>query len=307
MPLPYWFDPPSNPELEAAIFAEPDELGPYLVYGDWLQSIGDLRGELIAVHFAQQQTPDSIDLRAREVALCEELGSSWSWLLREKARIELEWRLGFVDGIRLRSLREPRFEVDATWLRDVLTLPATRMLRSLALTADIDGQGSHGNIRNLEEILTLLPTVERLQLYGQNLQIAWIELPKLRYLQMDAPQENWTLLTLATPLLETLIVHDGYDLAQLRAILDGEITSLRNLGLPQTSLDDELYEELIASPTLARLESLEVRCFELSGEGWSRLRTQAAFSHLRQLRIRQHDNLSEAERNLVFGLCPDVK
>ena len=43
-----------NAELEAAIAAAPDEVEPYLVYADWLQSRGDPRGELITLQHAMR-------------------------------------------------------------------------------------------------------------------------------------------------------------------------------------------------------------------------------------------------------------
>jgi uncharacterized protein (TIGR02996 family) len=39
----------SNPELEARILEDPNDIASYLVYGDWLSERGDPRGELIAV------------------------------------------------------------------------------------------------------------------------------------------------------------------------------------------------------------------------------------------------------------------
>src|SRR5262245_57286291 len=36
-----------NPELEALIEEDPNDLSRYLIYGDWLQQQGDPRGELV--------------------------------------------------------------------------------------------------------------------------------------------------------------------------------------------------------------------------------------------------------------------
>ena len=41
-----------NPDLEAAIVANPVDRDPYLVFGDWLQQQGDPRGELISLQLA---------------------------------------------------------------------------------------------------------------------------------------------------------------------------------------------------------------------------------------------------------------
>src|SRR5262245_46723731 len=39
-----------NPELEAAIHDAPGDETVWVVYSDWLQQVGDPRGELIALH-----------------------------------------------------------------------------------------------------------------------------------------------------------------------------------------------------------------------------------------------------------------
>src|SRR5690606_38064295 len=58
----------SNPELEARIEQTPDDVHGYEVYADWLQSVGDPRGELIAVQAALSKTPDpKLSAREREL------------------------------------------------------------------------------------------------------------------------------------------------------------------------------------------------------------------------------------------------
>ncbi|MEO8698438.1 MAG: WGR domain-containing protein [Kofleriaceae bacterium] len=46
-----------NVKLEAAIAAAPDDPDAYLVYADWLQSEGDLRGELMTLQHANKKAP----------------------------------------------------------------------------------------------------------------------------------------------------------------------------------------------------------------------------------------------------------
>lgn len=47
-------------ELIAAVAAEPDDEGPQLVLADWLQSIGDARGELILLDHRDRATPGGL-------------------------------------------------------------------------------------------------------------------------------------------------------------------------------------------------------------------------------------------------------
>jgi uncharacterized protein (TIGR02996 family) len=56
----------SNPDLEAAIAANPEDLEAYRVYADWLTAQGDVRGELVLADLAVLRRPD--DGRAGFVA-----------------------------------------------------------------------------------------------------------------------------------------------------------------------------------------------------------------------------------------------
>src|SRR5258706_9050444 len=44
--------PARNPDLERAIVANPDDAEPYLVYADWMQTHGEIRGELTMLQHA---------------------------------------------------------------------------------------------------------------------------------------------------------------------------------------------------------------------------------------------------------------
>jgi uncharacterized protein (TIGR02996 family) len=49
----------SNADLEAAIMATPNDVEPYSIYADWLQSKGDPRGELIAMQIGMKNHTDA--------------------------------------------------------------------------------------------------------------------------------------------------------------------------------------------------------------------------------------------------------
>src|ERR1043165_6551684 len=89
-----------NADLEAAIVADPEDEGPYLVYADWLQSRGDPRGELIIVlhALATARGPAWAKLRIRE----QELLSRYRQVLLGPASGNhdtgrFDWRRGFID------------------------------------------------------------------------------------------------------------------------------------------------------------------------------------------------------------------
>jgi uncharacterized protein (TIGR02996 family) len=58
----------SNPTLERELFARPDDDARWLVYADWLQGEGDLRGELITRHRKGEGFTDFVTVIQRGTA-----------------------------------------------------------------------------------------------------------------------------------------------------------------------------------------------------------------------------------------------
>ena len=92
----------TNPELEARILADPDDLSAYLVYGDWLAERGDPRGELIAVQAKLKETPADATLQEREKKLLADNANTWLGDLagKDEKDLAIRWRLGFIDSVR---------------------------------------------------------------------------------------------------------------------------------------------------------------------------------------------------------------
>jgi uncharacterized protein (TIGR02996 family) len=90
-------------ELEAAIAADPDARDNYLVYGDWLESIGDPRGALVAIGAELAKDPDNSVMRASHVQHLadhrrEILGGLADW---DDVMTEVEWFMGFIRKCRI--------------------------------------------------------------------------------------------------------------------------------------------------------------------------------------------------------------
>src|SRR5690348_5174742 len=139
-----------NADLEAAIAADPEDEGPYLVYADWLQWRGDPRGELIVVQHALETARGQAwaKLRIRE----RELLSRYREALLGPAALHLDsrhfdWRRGFVDRMSAGFLFDERGQlvvhpslalvramsnVEFRWLREA-SLP---LLEELAVSHD---------------------------------------------------------------------------------------------------------------------------------------------------------------------------
>lgn len=121
----------TNPELEAVIEANPDDEDGYYVYGDWLSTEGDPRGELIALHAAQLRKPGDKALgkeieRHIDAHKAELLGE----LTKLKASdLELHWHLGFVRHAKLHIVPH---EVKAA-LHTLLDHPSLRFLQVLSV------------------------------------------------------------------------------------------------------------------------------------------------------------------------------
>jgi uncharacterized protein (TIGR02996 family) len=89
-------------KLLRAIFEDPDDDGPRLVYADWLQEQGDPRGELISVQCTLATGPEfhsqRLSLRQRERELLELHGEAWA-APAKKVADTWAFRRGFVDEV----------------------------------------------------------------------------------------------------------------------------------------------------------------------------------------------------------------
>ncbi|MCA9669782.1 MAG: DUF4132 domain-containing protein [Myxococcales bacterium] len=119
--------------LIASIEADPDDINAFLVYGDYLQGLGDPRGELIAQHcraLAQGRDPAQ-DRRARDT-----LRAHREALLGPMAppkmsrRVGVEWRLGFIDGATVRGHKGAEI---GEALATLLGSPSARFMRALTI------------------------------------------------------------------------------------------------------------------------------------------------------------------------------
>jgi len=93
-----------NVEIEKQIIERPDDPDAYLVYGDWLESRGSARGELVQIQAARMTTPQDLALREREGTLLAEYERPWLGELADSTAASLEWRFGFLHDVRFQCL-----------------------------------------------------------------------------------------------------------------------------------------------------------------------------------------------------------
>lgn len=120
-----------------------------LVFGDWLQSIGDPRGELVAVqHGLETATGDArLELVEREKKL---LAVHRKHLTPDRIEGTLTWRRGFVHRVTLKNL-------DTTTLARVFAHPSLRLVRELVVDL-----GAWSSIVVAPNLPTPLPSTLRL-------------------------------------------------------------------------------------------------------------------------------------------------
>jgi uncharacterized protein (TIGR02996 family) len=137
-----------------AICAEPEDDGPRLVYADWLDERGDVRGEFIRVQIELARGPADeakrAELAARERALLAAHREAWLGPLR-RWLTWAEFRRGFPEAVvlqaeqllecagelfRLAPIREVKLSRARAWLPQLAALPLLARIRFLDLSGD---------------------------------------------------------------------------------------------------------------------------------------------------------------------------
>ncbi len=136
----------TNPELEAAIRAQPEETERYLVYADWLQAQGDPRGELIVLDAQLLREPGDVRLLATRGSLLERHGALLLGRLadhtltseryEEERREAFAWNLGFIRSARF-AYGGPSHDIASLDLAALIAClhdhPSGRFLRELVI------------------------------------------------------------------------------------------------------------------------------------------------------------------------------
>jgi uncharacterized protein (TIGR02996 family) len=332
--LPALNDPRSG-ELEAAIAADPDAREPYSVYGDWLESQGDPRGQLVALQLAADGDKKLEAVAAKHLALHAEyfLGSLGE--LQKAGDDEvLAWRWGFIQKAYLHAERHR--PLDAT-LRRVLGHPSARFLTELALggneraqeALDVLADSTLPSLRalrlwsmwqlDLGALWPAMPELRRLALSGQALALGGLELPKLERLDVgDSELSNANARTLATapwPALQQLRLDFGTGYLTGDASIDdvfallarADLPRLARLALNHTRYIRELVRELPASPVAAQLELLDLSNNHMTDAHAIALADQRArFPRLQQLDV-SANQLTKVGLDALAGFAPKLR
>ena len=210
----------TNPDLEARILSNPDDLDAYAVYGDWLSEQGDPRGELVAIQLKRIERPNDTTLIERQQKLLADHAKIW---LGELAGLDSEkdlsvtWRHGFVSAVHLGPpLNQHAWSTldFAETLETLFALPNIALLRELVIGSKdyaeswsdcIEAIAQHGTPAGLTKLVIdrggywdisstalgdlspaypVLQNLRELELEMNSIELGEIELPELRSLEI---------------------------------------------------------------------------------------------------------------------------
>ena len=193
---------PRNLALEARLVAQPDDEATIAVYADWLQSVGDPWGDLIALELAER------DAEARAV-LREHLNE----LIGDLEPRFFEWRRGFIHKL---NLGLAHIETVAALLAKVFDLRTAMILRELHSPLRlrpnaIDVLNARG--RSVRSIYTRFTD-----------DITKLEMPSLQQLSLQLATEQPSPATMAAlPPVKWLRIAGPLPLPALSALLDSPL------------------------------------------------------------------------------------
>lgn len=275
---------PSNPALEDAIRAKPDDAHTWQVYADWLQEQGEGWGEVIGA--AARGKPDGTKQDGA-------LGSMLEPMLGGSDAADAVWKYGVLDEFRFEpDEHDDEYPMDVV-LERVLKHPAGHFVRKLSLGLPphedlewhmeglAEAVNKAGPLPFLEELDLSVPSEHMDQESWRrvgDVRGIWEACPSLKVLKLrgsagsdDGPKIK--LAPIVAPKLETLIIYSGgLDEAAPVEIGEADFPSLRHLELlfgrddyGCTSTVGSLAG-ILAGTGLPKLEYLGLKNSEWEGE-----------------------------------------
>ncbi len=266
-----------NPALEAAIVADPDDLGSRLVYADWLMAQDATLGELIALEIRHVRTDDE-----RLLSRIAQLRAQCAGEVGDRRTLQLHWRLGLIRKARLSVWQ------GSTVLEQLLALPAARTLEVLRLDVSADtgtpadrgamlrslAERSPPHLAQLEIVLRGpeegepftevddwwggLDSLERLLVSTPR---AALPLPneRLRVFGFDAAELPWHRSVFESwPRLEHLVLDRVSPRHATRLLTSMVAPGLRSVAVHHTDIESIPWRHVLQSPLAATLRSIEL-------------------------------------------------
>ena len=123
---------PRHAQLEAVIAGDPENATHYAVYGDWLESVGDPRGRLIALQIGAETKPKLAAAAQKHLDeyVDDFLGALAPYAIVIDDEPVFAWRFGFIHRVYLHADRQA--PLDGVLAR-VLAHPSGRFIVQLAM------------------------------------------------------------------------------------------------------------------------------------------------------------------------------
>jgi uncharacterized protein (TIGR02996 family) len=242
-----------NAKLEAAIEAAPDDVDGYLVYADWLQGQGDLRGEMIALQArnklaaAKKLLADNLRHFFGELAEFLDIFEPYDGTTLGAPTL---WRWGYLQKLWISQKNErsttfsgklPHVVVPEA-LDAMLAHPSTRFLREL--TVGIVSYEDNGYAEIAKVIgKHPLPTLKKLVLgdfYYEETELNWSKMGNVEPIYKAVPDLESLILRSGTmkvgaidlpKLRELQIISGGLDKASFASIMSAKLPQLERLNL----------------------------------------------------------------------------
>ena len=298
--------------LSAAIDEDPFDPRAYAVLGDYLQELGDPRGELIALQLDERRA--ETELAASEIIakLGHPPGVQFHYAngYARSATIDPGTAKGTKDAFAHPS---GRFLVELHVLHNNAPLtgtihaiaaalrPTLRVLHLGARTTYALIDPEERELGDMSSLWAAVPRLEDLALIGDRASFGAIDAPRLRSFDWSTSaltKEAASALAKARlPALQRLTLDcatmpDKATRALGTLLERDDLPALTHLSLRRVTQADTLIQILAASPLLARLTSFELAHTDLTDTGVHTILTHHdAFSHLAELKL--HTDVSE--------------
>jgi uncharacterized protein (TIGR02996 family) len=212
----------SNPVLETAIRANPDDPDAYMVYADWLQGAGDPRGELIALQAGGKADEAKKLLDEHADYFLGPLGEHQTCYdgFHDKKQDAFHWKNGFIRAVRLaHNMHADNWDgkLASDVVEPLLTHPSARFIVDLTLNENDDPTDD-----TLDDIFAVIakhgmPSLRRLRIGDDISQISWYHagdlgqlwhaIPSLTHFDIEAGE--FTLGTIELPNLVHAVFRTG--------------------------------------------------------------------------------------------------
>lgn len=256
-------------DLMQAIVADPEDIGPRLVYADWLMEQGDPRGEFIVAQCRGEDASLGDEERAewsrRADALFAKHGRKWKEPFRRAGIRRLEFRRGFVSDLTLNAGRSIDF------IEEILAECPLDRLKVRRLKGDVEKLARCPTLVSLRELNLAAADVSGKRaatLLGSphigNLEVLIASGSKFGRLGTTAiTKVKWTR-------LHTLsLANNRLDPHAIEILANGLPETIRELDLCGNAHTDASIAALARSPRLHALRSLDVSASWSVAGGWS--------------------------------------